>query len=74
MLLNREHHHQGRFFGRVSEIILNVWLDFQIEKGSIPRKRICELQTVYTEKISWYKKAVSFLRAKKKKKKYEGSF
>lgn len=66
--------YQGRFFGRVSEIILNVWLDFQIEKGSIPRKRICELQTVYTEKISWYKKAVSFLRAKYLGEKYEGSF
>ena len=66
--------YQGRYFGRVSEIILNVWLDYQISSGALPAKRICELETVYTEKISWYKKAVSFLKAKYFGKKYESSF
>ncbi|MDO5131604.1 MAG: DUF4422 domain-containing protein [Eubacteriales bacterium] len=66
--------YQGRYFGRVSEIILNVWLDHQITKGAIPEKRICELHTVYTEKISWYKKVVSFLRAKYFGEKYQNSF
>lgn len=66
--------YQGRYFGRVSEIILNVWLDHQICAGEIPADRVCELPTIYTEKIMWYKKASSFLRAKYLGKKYEGSF
>ena len=66
--------YQGRYFGRVSELILNVWLDRQIAVSAIPRERICELPTVYTEKIMWYKKAASFLKAKYLGEKYEGSF
>ena len=66
--------YQGRYFGRVSEIILNVWLDRQIQISYIPKERICELSTVYTEKIMWYKKAASFLKAKYLGTKYEGSF
>ena len=66
--------YQGRYFGRVSEIILNVWLDHQVATGEIPADRIRELPTIYTEKIMWYKKASSFLRAKYLGKKYEGSF
>ena len=26
---------QGRFYGRVSEIIFNVWLDYQLQSGKI---------------------------------------
>ena len=66
--------YQGRYFGRVSEIILNVWLDHQITSSRIPKERIRELPTVYTEKIMWYKKAASFLKAKYLGEKYEGSF
>ena len=66
--------YQGRYFGRISEIILNVWLDHQISEGTIPRKKILELSTVYTEKIMWYRKAASFLKAKYLGKKYEGSY
>ena len=66
--------YQGRYFGRVSEIILNVWLDRQVSISYIPKNRIRELSTVYTEKIEWYKKAASFLKAKYLGTKYEGSF
>jgi hypothetical protein len=66
--------YQGRYFGRVSEIILNVWLDRQMSISAIPRERVCELPTIYTEKIMWYKKAASFLKAKYLGEKYEGSF
>ena len=66
--------YQGRYFGRVSEIILNVWLDRQVSISYIPKNRIRELSTVYTEKIEWYKKAASFLKAKYLGMKYEGSF
>ena len=30
---------QGRFYGRVSEIIFNVWLDGQIKNGKIAANR-----------------------------------
>lgn len=66
--------YQGRYFGRVSEIILNVWLDRQVATSRIPLRRICELPTVYTERIMWYRKAASFLKAKYLGEKYEGSF
>lgn len=65
---------QGRFYGRVSEIIFNVWLEFQIENGIIKKTEVCEIPYVYMEKISWLRKISSFLMAKFFKKKYKGSF
>lgn len=65
---------QGRFYGRVSEIMFNVWLDYQIENKNIIRESICELPCVYMEKIDWLRKITSFLKAKFFSKKYEGSF
>jgi hypothetical protein len=58
---------QGRFYGRVSEIIFNVWL----AKRSEPIK---EIPYIHMEKIDWRKKGTAFLRAKFGNKKYEGSF
>lgn len=58
---------QGRFYGRVSEILLNVWLDRQQEP-------VKEIPYMYMEKIDWKKKGTAFLKAKFGKKKYEGSF
>ena len=58
---------QGRFYGRVSEIIFNVWLKNQPYE-------IKEIGYLYTEKINWWKKGTAFLRAKFAGKKYEGSF
>ena len=65
---------QGRFYGRVSEIIFNVWLHYQIETNVISRNEIKELPFFYTEKINWAKKGTAFLRAKLFHKRYEGSF
>lgn len=65
---------QGRFYGRVSEIIFNVWLDRQIECNVIKDSEIRELNCIYMEKIKWGKKLVSFIKAKLFHKKYEGSF
>lgn len=62
---------QGRYCGRVGEIILNVWLDYQVETGRIRREQIKELPYVYTEPIDWVKKCKSFLLAKFFNKKYE---
>jgi hypothetical protein len=58
---------QGRFYGRVSEIIFNVWLANRTEE-------IKEISYIHMEKINWWKKGSAFLKAKFGKKKYEGSF
>ena len=61
----------ARFYGRVSEILFNVWLKgYQIQK---PLK-IKELPFIYGEKINWLKKGSAFLMAKFFGKKYEKSF
>ncbi len=41
--------YQRRIFGRISEILLNIWLDHQIETGRIERKNIQELPIIYGE-------------------------
>ena len=66
--------YQGRFYGRVSEIIFNVWLDKQIKIGALSADEIKVLPCFYAEKINWGKKGMAFLKAKLFNKKYEGSF
>ena len=57
----------ARFYGRVSELLLDVWLDTNgVEAIDFP--------FVYMEKINWFKKGKSFLMAKFFKKKYDKSF
>jgi capsular biosynthesis protein len=65
---------QGRFYGRVSEIIFNVWLDYKISTGVIKKNDVKEIPCIYTEKINWNRKIRSFIGAKFGHKKYEGSF
>lgn len=61
----------ARFYGRVSELLFNVWLYNYSINHSI---RIKEIPFVYGEKINWIKKGTAFLLAKFFKKKYEKSF
>lgn len=61
-----------RFYGRVSEILFNVWLEKK--KLTSPGLKIKELNHIHMDKINWFKKGMSFLRAKLSNKKYEGSF
>ena len=65
---------QSRYYGRISEIIFNVWLDEQINAGIIKMSEIMELPVIYTEKVNWWKKGTAFLRAKFFGEKYKGSF
>lgn len=58
---------QARFYGRISEILFNVWLSHQ----GISYK---EIPCIHLEKINWGKKISAFLAAKLLRKKYEGSF
>ncbi len=57
----------ARFFGRISEILLNVW----INKNNIKYE---EVNVIDIEKINWIKKGSSFLMAKFAGKKYKKSF
>ena len=58
---------EARLFGRVSELLLDVW----ITQNNISYK---ELDWVHLGKVNWTKKIKSFLLAKVGKKKYDGSF
>ena len=64
----------SRYYGRVSEIIFNVWLDQQIKEGVINKSEIEEIPLIHMEKINWWKKGTAFLKAKFSGKKYSGSF
>ncbi|MBR1909870.1 MAG: DUF4422 domain-containing protein [Lachnospiraceae bacterium] len=66
--------YQGRYIGRVAEIIFNVWLDYQMESGKLPRFQIQELPCVHIERINWFKKGSAFLAAKLFHKRYKHSF
>ena len=58
---------QARLFGRVSELLLDVW----IEKNGYSYQ---EVPVISMEQVNWLHKGVSFLRAKFSGKKYDASF
>ena len=66
--------YQGRYYGRISEIIFNVWLKKQTETGAIKESEIREIPFVHMEKVNWWKKGKAFLMAKFAGRKYGGSF
>lgn len=57
----------SRFYGRISELLLDVW----INKNNI---KYSEVKVIDMQKINWWKKGTSFLKAKFLGKKYEASF
>ena len=65
---------QKRYPGRVSEILFNVWLDYQLSSGKISKSEIKEIPAVSMEKVNWFKKGTAFLKAKFFGKKYDKSF
>lgn len=58
---------EKRLFGRVSELLFNVWLAYH-------QYAYKEIPYLYLEKINWRKKIISFLQAKFMGKKYSKSF
>ena len=66
--------YQGRCYGRISEIIFNVWLACQMDSGVLRKEEITEIPWIYTEKVNWYKKGAAFFKAKFFHVRYEGSF
>lgn len=65
---------QSRFYGRISEIIFNVWLDYQIRNRKLQKAQIKEIPYIHMEKINWKKKGTAFFKAKFLNQKYKGSF
>ena len=61
---------QGRFYGRISEIIFNCWIMYQKEVCNVS---VCEIGYMHMEKTNWIKKGYSFLAAKFLDRKYRGS-
>lgn len=57
----------SRFYGRVSELLLDVW----INKNNIKYR---EVKVIDMQNVDWLKKGFSFLKAKFTGKKYEKSF
>ena len=64
----------SRYYGRISEIIFNLWLLEQQKNGKIKSSEIKEIPVIHMEKINWWKKGGAFLKAKFMGKKYSGSF
>lgn len=65
---------QRRYFGRISEIIFNVWLERKLECGELKKSECMEILCIHMEKTNWWKKGRAFLGAKFMGWKYEGSF
>ncbi len=64
----------SRYYGRISEILFNVWLTEQQHQGKISSSEIKEIPLIHMENINWWKKGKAFLMAKFFGKKYSGSF
>ncbi len=56
--------YQRRIYGRVSEILFNVWLEYQLENGIVQKGEVMEIPCIYMEKVNWIKKGTAFLKAK----------
>lgn len=65
---------QARYYGRISEIIFNVWIDHQLKIGKVLSSDIKEISYIYMERINWKKKLTSFMKSKLFHKRYEQSF
>lgn len=63
--------YQGRYAGRVGELIFNVWLRYQVDSGHLLRSDIKVLPFLYTERVNWVEKAAKFVRAKYFHRKYD---
>ena len=61
---------EKRLFGRVSEILFDVWLEKKMDEGT----RVAEVRCFYTEKENILKKGMAFLEAKFIGRKYDSSF
>ena len=55
---------QARFYGRVSELLFNVWLENELSSKKISIDQILEIPCIHADKVNWIKKMTIFLAAK----------
>lgn len=65
---------QKRCFGRISELLFNVWLEYQLERNVVQAEQIKKFRWGYMEPIRSRKKIQAFLFAKFCGKRYRCSF
>ena len=65
---------EKRYPGRLSELLLNCWLDHQISTGNIKKSDIIEVPLLNLGDEKFFKKLIAFLRAKFFGKKQDKSF
>ena len=65
---------QARFYGRVSEIIFNVWLEEKLRSGAVSPGQVREIPCIHMEPVNWAKKGTAFLKAKFLHERYDSSF
>ena len=65
---------QGRVYGRMSELLFNVWLNRMQRSGKLKTDEIMELPYTYMGKVDTKRKIISFIKAKLFNRKYESSF
>lgn len=63
-----------RLFGRVSELLLNVWLEHAFTTGGLKKRQVKILPWTPTEELPFYAKLKAFLKAKFLGVKYNKSF
>ena len=63
--------YQGRYCGRVGELVLNVWIRQQIKNGVLSGDDITVIPYIYIERENWFKKGGKFLKAKFLHQRYE---
>lgn len=66
--------YNARLYGRLSELLFNVWIEYELSTNALRKGEIREIHYFNTEKTNWFRKGGSFLRAKFCGKKYSGSF
>lgn len=66
--------YQRRLYGRISEIIFNVWLEKKLGCEELNKDEVMELPVKLIGKVKWIQKIESFLLAKFAGRKYESSF
>ncbi len=64
----------ARYYGRVSELLFNVWINQELKTGKLSKNELLEIPVIYMEKINWLKKGTGFLKAKFFGTKYKSSF
>ncbi len=66
--------YDARLYGRLSELLFNVWVEHKISSGGLKASEVREIPYYNTEKTNWMRKGGSFLKAKFLGRKYSGSF